>query len=226
MLKFIIIAIHKALLFAKNPFFFLLYRTKKTKENNFIAFTSKGKKHLILGQFIKIPEFCSFQGSITIGDYTTLGVHNFFAGDIEIGKFCQIGGYVAIHSTNHPLNYPTTYINQSLFNGELKKLKTSNKVKIGNDVWIGHNAIILGGVEVGDGAIIGAGSVVTKDVSSYSIVAGNPAREIKKRFTDSIINELLELEWWNWSISEITKNKQFFFTNLENCKSLQNILKK
>ena len=81
----------------------------------------------------------------------------------------------------------------------------AKKVSIGNDVWIGCNAIIKKGIKIGNGAVIGAGSVVTKDVPAYAIVVGNPGKIIKYRFEDSIIKELKEIKWWNWSIEEITK---------------------
>ena len=77
---------------------------------------------------------------------------------------------------------------------------------IGNDVWIGYNASIMPGIQIGDGAIIAANSVVTKNVDSYSIVGGNPATEIRKRFNEDQIKQLLELKWWNWDIEKITDN--------------------
>lgn len=77
---------------------------------------------------------------------------------------------------------------------------------IGNDVWIGYEAIILAGVTIGDGAIIGARAVVTKDVLPYTIVAGVPAKPIKKRFDDKTISKLLDIQWWNWSDEKIAQN--------------------
>ena len=74
---------------------------------------------------------------------------------------------------------------------------------IGNDVWIGYDAVIMGGVTIGDGAIIGTRAVVTKDVEPYSIVGGVPAKEIRKRFTPEIIKKLMEIQWWNWPIEKI-----------------------
>lgn len=211
-------------LFMKDPFIFLLNRTKNLKNANQIAVSAKGIKHVVLGKKIRIPEFCYFSGNISINDYTTLGIHNFFSGDVEIGKYCQIGAYVAMHSTNHPITFPTTYINQNLFDGSLKQFKTSEKVVIGNDVWIGHGVIILAGVTIGDGAILAAGSVITKDVEPYHIVGGNPAKLIKKRFSEEIITELMELEWWNKSEDFINKNKLFFYQDLKNIQSIKEII--
>ena len=81
-------------------------------------------------------------------------------------------------------------------------------INIGNDVWIGYNATIMAGVTIGDGAIIATNATVTKDVEPYSIVGGNPAREIKKRFANDVISKLLKLKWWDWDIEKISKNIQ------------------
>jgi virginiamycin A acetyltransferase len=89
-------------------------------------------------------------------------------------------------------------------------------------VWIGHNTTILSGVKIGNGAILGNGCIVTKDVEPYSIVTGIPARKIKKRFDDEIIQYLLEIKWWNWSESKIKKNKNFFYQN-QNASTLKEI---
>ncbi|MEY3330040.1 MAG: hypothetical protein RLZZ115_2923 [Cyanobacteriota bacterium] len=77
---------------------------------------------------------------------------------------------------------------------------------IGNDVWIGYGATIMPGINIGDGAIIGAQSVVTRDVPSYRIVGGNPAQEIRKRFENSMIEDLLNIRWWDWDIQKITRH--------------------
>lgn len=77
---------------------------------------------------------------------------------------------------------------------------------IGNDVWIGVNACVLSGVRIGDGAVVGACSVVTRDVPPYAIVAGNPARLVRKRFDDETIEELLKIKWWDWDIERIKEN--------------------
>ena len=79
-------------------------------------------------------------------------------------------------------------------------------IVIGNDVWIGYEAVIMAGVTIGDGAIIGARAVVTKDVPPYTIVGGVPAREIRRRFSDDVIARLLELKWWDWPAEQIQRN--------------------
>lgn len=181
-----------------------------------VAGDVNGLHHLFLEGENAIPGNCFFQGNVKLGFRTTLGIHNYFGGDVTIGRYSQIGAYVAIHSTNHPIHHLATYINSRLFNGELSQLKTNSPVVIGNDVWIGHSAIILSGVTIGDGAIIGAGSVVTKDVLPYAIVAGNPAKELKKRFETTLIQELLVLKWWEKSPKEIEDLRPLFFTSFLN----------
>ncbi|MBY0480821.1 MAG: CatB-related O-acetyltransferase [Chitinophagaceae bacterium] len=91
---------------------------------------------------------------------------------------------------------------------EGKQYPKKGDIHIGNDVWIGYNATIMAGVTIGDGAIIATNSTVIKDVEPYSIVGGNPAIEIKKRFSTEMIDRLLKLKWWDWDIEKITKNVQ------------------
>lgn len=139
--------------------------------------------------------------------------------DTIIGKFCSIGENVAIGPSQHPLNWLSTHPFQYNLSFNVvtdKNLKSFSfkPVVIGNDVWIGNNAIIMDGIKVGDGSIIGANSVVTKDVPPYAIVGGVPAKIIKYRFSEDIIKELLELKWWNLDDKEIAKLP---FDNIEKC---------
>ncbi len=96
---------------------------------------------------------------------------------------------------------------------ENKSYPQKGDIHIGNDVWIGYNATIMAGVTIGDGAIIATNSTVIQDVEPYSIVGGNLAREIKKRFSEETISRLLELKWWDWDIERITKNVQHLTGN-------------
>jgi virginiamycin A acetyltransferase len=171
-----------------------------------------------------VPEFCTFLDSTYIGYRTTLGTNNFFGGKVTVEKYCQLGRDLAFHPTNHPISYLTTYINSQLYNGELKSLKTEKPIKIGNDVWVGHGVIVLAGVTVGDGAILAAGSIVTKDVEPYSIVTGNPAKLIRKSFSESLIKELQNLRWWDKSDEELDFLKPLFFVDLEEHHTLHPIL--
>ncbi len=174
---------------------------------------SKGINNVTFEGKNVIPNGCNFSGNIHLGYATTLGPNNFFSGDITIGKYCQIGSDVAIHSSNHPVHFMSTYINKNLFNGELKKLKEIKKITIANDVWIGHNVIIVGNVTIGNGAILAAGSVVTKDVAPYSIVAGVPAKKIKMRFSNPIIQEIEDIKWWDLPHDKLEEIKPLFMKN-------------
>jgi virginiamycin A acetyltransferase len=189
-----------------------------------VSFWATGVHHVDFGGSNTVPEYCAFSDSTYLGYKTTLGTNNFFGGKVTIGKYCQLGRDLAFHPTNHPISYLTTYINANLYTGELKSLKTEKPIIIGNDVWIGHGVIVLAGVTVGDGAILAAGAVVTRDVEPYSIVAGNPAKPIRKRFSEELIQELQSFKWWDKSDKELQVLKPLFFIDLAKNDSLQPIL--
>ena len=172
--------------------------------------------------------------NIIVGEYTYYddfeNVENFeknvkyhfdFVGDkLTIGKFCMIASDVKfiMNGANHLTNALTTYPFAIFGNGwenamDNKSYPQKGDINIGNDVWIGYNATIMAGVTIGDGAIIATNSTVTKDVEPYSIVGGNPTKEIRKRFSEEVTAKLLELEWWNWDIKKITKNIQHLTDN-------------
>lgn len=167
--------------------------------------------------------------NIIVGDYTYYddfeNVENFeknvkyhfeFIGDkLRIGKFCMIASDVKfiMNGANHLTNAISTFPFAIFGNGwenamEEKSYPKKGDIIIGNDVWIGYNTTIMSGVTIGDGAIIATNSTVIKDVEPYSIVGGNPAFEIRKRFPEEIITKLLELKWWDWDIEKITVNIQ------------------
>jgi virginiamycin A acetyltransferase len=162
---------------------------------------------------------------IQVGDYTYYDdpedVHNFeknvlylfdFLEDrLIIGKFCQIASGVKciMNGANHPLNgastYPFKVFGKAWAEAELAPASKGDTV-VGNDVWLGHSAVLLPGVHIGDGAIVGAQSVVTQNVEPYAIVGGNPARLIRKRFDEETIAFLLDLAWWDWPVEKITEH--------------------
>lgn len=132
-----------------------------------------------------------------------------------IGKFCSIacGAKFLFTSANHAMNSLSTYPFPIFFEEwDLDKANVTdawdNKgdIIIGNDVWIGYEAVILSGVTIGNGAIIGARAVVTKDVPPYTVVGGLPAKPIKKRFSNDVISKLEKICWWDWTIDKIKKN--------------------
>ena len=205
--------------FIKKILYYFLNVVEQRKEVILSGF-SRGIQNVTFEGKNAVPDGCNFSGKIKIGYATTLGYRNLLGGTISIGKYCQLGVDVALHATNHPISYMTTYINKNLFDGELKSLKQENVIAIGHDVWLGHGVVIVGNVTVGNGAIIAAGSVITKDVEPYAIVAGVPAKEIRKRFSDTIIQEIETLQWWDKSEQELEKIKPLFFKDFSNRHSI------
>lgn len=138
----------------------------------------------------------------------------------EIGSFCSIADNCIIGGSSHPMQWVST--SPAFYNGKniLKKNFSKHhyiatiKTNIGNDVWIGSNCLIKGGITIGDGAIVGMGSVVTKNIEPYTVVAGNPAKQIKKRFNDDIIERLLQTKWWEFDDASL-KEKSKLFLNTE-----------
>ena len=206
------------LLIKKILYHFLNAVEKKDKVT--LSGFSRGIQNVTFEGKNAVPDGCNFSGKVKIGFATTLGYRNLLGGTISIGKYCQFGVDVALHATNHPISCMTTYINQNLFQGDLKQLKEENSIIIGHDVWIGHGVIIVGNVKVGNGAIIAAGSVVTKDIPPYTIAAGVPAREIRKRFSETIIEEIETIKWWDKSEQELEKIKPLFFKDFSNRHSI------
>ena len=159
---------------------------------------------------------------------TIFGDYSYDAGDVqiiysEIGKFCSIASHVRINPGNHPkervIQHHCTYRKVQFGFGDEDDMEFFNwrrehKCVLDNDVWIGHAAIIMPGVKIGNGAIIGSGAVVTKDVGDYEIAAGVPARIIKKRFSDEVIEKLLRIKWWDWDRKDL-KEKLIDFNDID-----------
>lgn len=157
---------------------------------------------------IIVGDFSYFTGT----DFEKHVTHHYdFNGDkLIIGKFCQIGAGVEfiMNGANHQMNAASTFpffimegFQQDV--PSLSEMPLKGDTVVGNDVWIGQNVTILPGVHIGDGAIIGANSVVGRHVETYTIVAGNPAMPIRKRFDDELINLLLKFKWWDKNVEEI-----------------------
>lgn len=177
------------------------------------------------------PQICFIKNTVSnpniiIGDYTyyddPVDSENFernvlyhfpFVGDrLIIGKFCAIARDVKfiMNGANHRLDEFSTYPFEIFGNGwenpNAPNFPHKGDTVIGNDVWIGYEAVIMPGVQVGDGAVIAAKSVVTGDVPSYTIVGGNPAKCIRQRFEPDVIEKLIAIAWWHWDIQKITRN--------------------
>ena len=133
---------------------------------------------------------------------------------LVIGKFCSIacGARFLMNSANHALGSLSTYVFPIFYEEWDHGMEVTEAwdhrgdIVIGNDVWIGYEAVILSGVTIGDGAIVAARSVVTRDVPPYAIVGGAPARTIRRRFDQETIDALLELRWWDWPLEKLSKS--------------------
>jgi acetyltransferase-like isoleucine patch superfamily enzyme len=188
----------KKIFYRKKISFFSYIDENSIVENN----TSIGRDVKIINSYIN--EFSYIASGAKIVNAT-------------IGKFCSIAQDVKIGLGAHPINFVST---SPIFYSKLNALgikwvdenrfQEFKKVIIENDVWIGANAIILDGVKIENGAIIGAGAIVTKDVPPYAIVVGSPAKIIKFRFPQETIDSLLRLNWWNWPIDKIKENINTF----------------
>jgi hypothetical protein len=170
----------------------LIDPTASLKETRLGAYCEVGARTILL--------------DVEMGDYSYV-VNDSQMTYTTIGKFCSIAAMTRINPGNHPMHRASqahfTYRASAYFPGESDDAeffawRKSHRVHIGHDVWIGHGAIVLPGRNVGTGAVIAGGAVVTKDVAPYTIVGGNPARPIKRRFTEAVEERLVRLGWWDW----------------------------
>ncbi|MGM4991901.1 chloramphenicol acetyltransferase [Tardiphaga sp. 841_E9_N1_2] len=151
-------------------------------------------------------------GARTILNEVAMGDYSYVVNDGQItyttiGKFCSIAAMTRINPGNHPMHRATqahfTYRASAYFPGESDDAdffawRRAHHCTIGHDVWLGHGAIVLPGRKIGTGSVIAAGAIVTKDVAPYTIVAGNPARPVRRRFSETVEDGLMELAWWDW----------------------------
>lgn len=160
-----------------------------------------------------------------IGDYSSIGRYTKIT-HTEIGKYCALSWDITINAVEHPWNHLTVhsfpYVPLEHNSFVTKRIQKHKKVIIKNDVWIGANSVIMPGVTIGNGVIIGATSVVTKDIPDYAIVVGVPAKIIKYRFSEDIIKRLLQLKWWDLD-SKIIKEHINLWGGEFNCESLQKL---
>lgn len=188
-----------------------LHPNKELQNICFIKNVIKGK-NVIIGDYT----YYNCSGDPTNFEKENITYHYEELGDkLIIGKFCSLGENIKfiMNAANHNMkgitSYPFTAIlrdQEGVNMKHLSELPVKGDTIVGNDVWIGENVTILPGIHIGDGAIIGANSVVSKNVPAYTIAAGNPVREIRKRYTEEEIQTLEKIAWWNWPIEKILKN--------------------
>jgi len=206
---------------------FLYKKFKYSKNNKLSSTVYIGKKvtlnNCTLCYHSRVAEYASLS-NVYIGEYSSIGryakiVHT------NIGKYCAISWDTTINAISHPYNHLTinAFPYVPYVGNFVKERKQSYKqVIIKNDVWIGANSVIMPGITIGNGAIIGAGAVVTKDIPDYAIVAGVPAKVLKYRFDKDIIDRLLELKWWDLD-TEIIKQHISLWGGEFNCDSLKRL---
>ena len=180
-----------------------------------------------IGEYVKMHN-TEVAGEVSIGDHSTLWGPNTVVSSnihsIKIGKFCSVARNVTIQEYNHNYLKPSShFIQQNIFEKNYKEdILSKGSIEIGNDVWIGTHSVVLSGVKVGNGAVICANSVITKNVPPYAIVGGAPAKVIKYRFDHEAIQLLEKLKWWDWPEEKLKNNIHFFSDelNLESFKKI------
>ena len=177
-----------------------------------------------LGAFSKLLK-CDIDGNLILGEsscfnrcrigrYSGMGCFSYVA-DAVIGKFCSFASRVSVGAFNHPTDWLSIHefqyrdvndiYGETILHGGVNLLNAADvrPTKIGNDVWIGDNSTVARGVSIGHGAIVGMSAVVTRDVPPYSIVVGNPGRILRRRFSDEIVDELLDIQWWDMEMQSL-----------------------
>ena len=170
------------------------------------------------GTHSKVDVFSTLVES-TLGDYSYIGANSTVL-YTKIGKFSSISNYCAIGGGGHPTDWvstsPVFNSSKSILNYHMAENSYNpfTETTIGNDVWIGSHCLIKAGVNIGDGAVVGMGSVVLKDIGPYEIWAGNPAKLIRKRFNEDQTNIIKNIKWWDWDVNILEKHA-YLFNNVE-----------
>lgn len=193
---------------------------ERKKKNQKISILTYVDKESFIDSNVSISRLCKIKNTI-VGSYSYIANNNNII-NCKIGRYCSVGPYSMIGLGKHPTDRfstsPIFYSSNNAFG--IKIIEEHNyeefsNIEIGNDVWIGAKVTILDGIKIGDGAICAAGAVVTKDVPPFAIVAGVPARVIKYRFENNIIELLKDSKWWEKDIEYLSKYKDSFI-NLNN----------
>lgn len=160
-----------------------------------------------LGRYVSLAERVLLR-DVTVGDFTYFerqaeGIHT------DLGKFCSVAANTRLNALDHPMERVTThkvsyrpneYFRYQGVDRGFRQKRRERRVVIGHDVWIGHGAVVMPGVDIGTGAVIGANAVVTRAVAPYTVVAGVPARPLRRRFDETVSERLLALAWWDWPL--------------------------
>lgn len=163
-----------------------------------------------LGRYAAIGERVVLR-EVSVGDFSYFE-RNAEAIYTEIGKFCSIAANTRINALEHPIERitqhkisyrPNEYFRWLGVDADFRGRRQAQKVRIGHDVWIGHGAVVLPGVSIGNGVVVGANAVVTKDIDAYEIVAGTPARRLRRRFPVEVSDRIEATAWWDWPVAKL-----------------------
>lgn len=172
-------------------------------------------RHAKVGRKVIIRRGAEIGSDVVIGDYSYISGPRAYVESARIGKFCSIARQTVIGVGNHDHKLVTThpFFMTPEFGGivsRCREMPQRDAPIIGNDVWIGISSMVMRGVTIGDGAVVAANSVVTRDVAPYTIVGGTPARYIKDRFPPDIVADLQRIRWWDWSDDKLRANVEYF----------------
>ena len=218
-------------LFYKSKYFY--YRAKNPTLS--LSIKSKIRKNLVFGKNVSIGKN-TLVSDTTIGDNVTIQhdccLINVLIGDFsyiasgtqldltQIGRFCSLGPQILGGCGGHPIDlvstnpmFFSTFTQSGITFATKDCFEDREDILIGHDVWIGARAFIKDGIKVGNGAVVAAGAVVVKDVPDYAIVGGTPAKIIRYRFSPEVIQELLIIQWWNWSAEKLQDASSYFSNN-------------
>lgn len=159
----------------------------------------------------RLSRGCVLTGDVTVGRGTNFEPDCDLAGEVEIGRYCAIARKCTFQEPNHEMIRPSLQrrVYAEVLDSDPPSV-SKGPIVVGSDVWIGARTVVLSGVTIGDGAVVGAGSIVTDDVEPYAVVAGVPAERRKWRFPEPVRERLLDLEWWRWDEETIRANRDFF----------------
>lgn len=154
--------------------------------------------------------------SVRVGINTNLGIDfSAFGQDpVHIGRYCAFGPQVTVLTNSHETRFPNLQSSLQSAVGASNPVATTAAVQVGHNAWIGARSTILPGVRIGNGAVLGAASVVTRDVPDFAVAVGHPAKVIRMRFEQDIIDQLADLAWWNWPLERLIRNRLFFDTDM------------